>query len=135
MISGMIWCTMVGFGSNFDVSGALEYVAISWPASVSNNDWTKVAALESFLANDASAAKHLFRSNGGESWAPLESMREANKYFKEIPGTGVLGLFPFNQPLQGKPQTALQVITVMSRHCKRLTPQKRRYRKYTSILI
>lgn len=131
----MIWWTIVGFGSNFDVSGALEYVAISWPASASNNDWTQVAALESFLANDSSAAKHLFRSSGGESWAPLEDMKEANKYFNEVRGTGVLGLFPFNQPLQGKPQTALQVITIMSRQCKRLIPQIRWCREYTSILI
>ncbi|KAL3142162.1 hypothetical protein ABBQ38_002520 [Trebouxia sp. C0009 RCD-2024] len=36
-------------------------------------------------------------------------MKEANKYFGEIKETGVLGLFPFNQPLQGMPQPALQV--------------------------
>lgn len=111
MSAGVVWWTIVGFGSNFDMSGLLEYVAISWPSSASSNCWTQVAAHEDFLANDLKAAQQLFRTNGGERWAPLQDMKEANKYFGEIKGTGVLGLFPFNQPLQGMPQPAIQVST------------------------
>lgn len=109
LLAGVVWCTILGFGSNFDVSGLLEYVGISWPESASSDDWTQVAAHESFQANHADAAKYVFRSKGGRCWGPLQDMKEANKYFKEIKETGVLGLFPFNQPLQGKPQPALQV--------------------------
>lgn len=116
MSAGVVWWTIVGFGSNFDMSGALEYVAISWPKSAlsndrTSNDWTQIAAHADFLANDERAAQQLFRTNGGECWAPLEDMKEATKYFAEIKETGVLGLFPFSQPLQNMPQPGLQVIT------------------------
>lgn len=114
MHAGVMWYTIVGFGSNFDLSGALEYVAISWPSTCSGHDWREVAAQDKFLTNAPDAAANLFRSDGGKCWAPLANMREANKYFKEIQDTGVLGIFPFDQPLQGTAQPAIQVRTAYS---------------------
>lgn len=110
MHAGVVWHTIVGFGSNFDLSGLLEYVA-SWPSTCSSHDWREIANHDSFLTNAPDAAANLFRSDGGKCWAPLADMREANRYFKEIKDTGVLGLFPFDQPLQGIPQPAIKVCT------------------------
>lgn len=102
--AGVVWCTILGYGSNFDITGNLEYRAISWPSSSSSDSWRDVAADALFKSSYKDAPEQFFRSNGGKCWAPLANMREANKYFKQIEETGVLSLFPLGQPMQGEPR-------------------------------
>jgi len=49
-----------------------------------------------FQCGSLEAYKDLFRT-GGKSWATLRDLAAAHGHFREIKGTGVLGIFPFGQ--------------------------------------
>ena len=106
-----LWYTILGYGNNFELRGLLEYRTISWPKEVRGSKWREVAAHAEFDGG-VQTAEQLFRSDGGKQWAPLEDLKDAYRYFNKIQGTGVLGLLPLGQALQGEEQPAPQVQTV-----------------------
>lgn len=86
----------------------LEYRTVSWPREVKGSKWREVAAHAEFDGG-VKTAEQFFRSDRGMQWAPLEDPRDAYRYFGKIKGTGVLGLFPLGQALQGEEQPPPQV--------------------------
>lgn len=110
LTAGRLWNTLLGYGSNFELRGLLEYRTISWPRDVRGSTWREVAAHAEFDGG-VKTAEQFFRSDGGKQWAPLEDLKDAHRYFNKIQETGVLGLFPLGQSLQGEEQLAPQVQT------------------------
>lgn len=98
----------MGYGSNFELRGLLEYRTISWPREVKGSKWREVAAHAEFDGG-VKTAEQFFRSDGGMQWAPLEDLRDAYRYFDKIKETGVLALLPLGQALQGEEQPPPQV--------------------------
>ena len=107
IVTGRIRNCIIGYGSDFDLSDSMEFVVITWPADVHFKTWQELEAQPDFLGG-ADACRRLFRA-GGEPWAPLKDLQTAYRYLDQIETTGVLGLFPMGQPLQGTPRDPVEV--------------------------
>ena len=87
---------MLAFGSNFDTEGLYSFRKLCWPASFTGTSLLQLADEEFFQCGSKEAFQDMFRTEG-KPWACLKDLAAAHSYFKEIKGTGVLGIFPFGQ--------------------------------------
>ena len=94
--AGTIWHTLLAFGANFDYDGLYNFRGLSWPASFMGTSLQSLADAQFYHCGSLDAYKDLFRT-GGKTWATLRDIAAAHAHFKEIKGTGVLGIFPFGQ--------------------------------------
>ena len=105
--AGSIWHTLLAFGANFDYDGLYNFRGLSWPATFTGTSLQSLADAEFYCCGSLDAYKDMFRT-GGKTWATLRDLTAAHAHFKEIKGTGVLGIFPF-----GHESTTLKVPTVV----------------------
>ncbi|KAL0050238.1 hypothetical protein WJX82_007023 [Trebouxia sp. C0006] len=92
--NGSIWHTLLAFGANFDYDGLYNFRGLSWPATFTGTSLQSLADAEFYRCGSLDAYKDMFRT-GGKTWATLRDLTAAHAHFKEIKGTGVLGIFPF----------------------------------------
>ena len=85
---------MLAFGSNFDTEGLYSFRKLSWPAGFIGTSLQQLADLDFYQCGSQEAFQDMFRTEG-KPWASLKDLTAAHSYFKEIKGTGVLGIFPF----------------------------------------
>lgn len=93
---GSIWHTLLAFGANFDYDGLYNFRGLSWPATFTGTSLQSLADADFHHCGSLDAYKDMFRT-GGKTWATLKDLAAAHAHFKEIKGTGVLGIFPFGQ--------------------------------------
>ncbi|KAL0027478.1 hypothetical protein WJX77_004246 [Trebouxia sp. C0004] len=93
---GSIWHTLLAFGANFDYDGLYNFRGLSWPASFTGTSLQSLADADFYHCGSLDAYKDLFRT-GGKTWATVRDLTAAHAHFREIKGTGVLGIFPFGQ--------------------------------------
>lgn len=93
-ITGSVWHTLAAIGSNFDQDGYYNLRRLSWPETFVGSSLEDLQEHDFFGRGSPEAYHELFRQ-GGKTWATLKNLNIAHKYFKEIKGTGVLGIFPF----------------------------------------
>lgn len=105
--AGRIWHTLLAFGANFDYDGLYNFRGLSWPATFTGTSLQSLADAEFYRCGSLDAYKDVFRT-GGKTWATLRDLTAAHTCFREIKGTGVLGIFPF-----GQESTTLKVPAVM----------------------
>lgn len=106
-LAGAVRCCIIGYGSNFDLEMNMDFVIITWPDHVKCETWQELQEHAQGLGGET-AFRRLFRQ-GGEAWAPLEDLSTAYEYLDQILETGVLGLFPMGQPLEGLDQAPAEV--------------------------
>ena len=99
----------------------MEFVVISWPTDVRCKSWQELTVDPSF-SGGIQACQRLFRTpknSGAKPWAPLKDLQTAYRYLDKIETTGVLGLFPWDQPLPGLIRDAVKAryMPGYSMHC------------------
>ncbi len=87
---------MLAFGANFDYDGLYNFRGLSWPATFTGTSLQSLTEADFYHCGSLDAYKDMFRT-GGKTWATLRDLAAAHAHFREIKGTGVLGIFPFGQ--------------------------------------
>lgn len=94
--AGGIWHTLLAVGDNFDYDGFYNFRGLSWPASFTGTTLQDLVDNNFHGCGSLEAYQDMFKTSG-KSWATLRDLAAAHAHFKEIKGTGVLGIFPFGQ--------------------------------------